>query len=295
MTVVITFIMLIFSILMIFYNSRSIERDLHNQLTKLITLSQKNLGIPLWQYNYDYIEDYLESLFLYEDLVFANVKNYEKELSKKKNSEFQELSYEKFRASSKFIVAETEIIYKNKIVGKVQLVLSRKRVNNLLIFSSSLAIFLLLIINAAVFGTNFLLSKRYLFKPLSKFEATVRRIADGDLDASLDISSKDEIGQLAKSFKQMMENLRKITASRDELNSEIQKRINTESALRQEKDRVQNYLDIAGVMMLAIDKNHKVTLINKRGCEILGLPEDQVLGKDWFKTFIPENVQSMVK
>lgn len=230
MAVVITFTMLIFSLLMIFYNSRSIEKDLQNQLAKLITFSQKSLGSALWQYNYDYIRDYIDSLFLYDDLVFVSIKNDEIELSKKKDT--QELPFEKFIDSPKFIVGDTDVIYKNKKVGTVQLVLSRKRVTNLLMVSSSLAILILLIINVAIFGTNFLLSRKYLFKPLSKLEATVRVIAGGDLDASIDISSRDEIGQLARSFKQMMDNLRKITAFRDDLDHEVQERKKIELELK---------------------------------------------------------------
>lgn len=50
-------------------------------------------------------------------------------------------------------------------------------------------------------------------------------------------------------------------------------------------------LDLAGVMIITIDTNCNVTLINKKGCEILGLDEEDVLGKNWFDNFMfKENI-----
>ena len=41
-------------------------------------------------------------------------------------------------------------------------------------------------------------------------------------------------------------------------------------------------------MMIALDPNGRVSLINKKGCEILGYKESEVLGKNWFSSFVPE-------
>jgi PAS domain S-box-containing protein len=62
----------------------------------------------------------------------------------------------------------------------------------------------------------------------------------------------------------------------------------SEMTVREEKNKIQNYLDIAGVILVVIDANQTVSLINKKGCEILGYDEEEILGKKWFDTFIPE-------
>ncbi len=64
-----------------------------------------------------------------------------------------------------------------------------------------------------------------------------------------------------------------------------QKRI--AEALRGERDRVQTYLDIAGVIILALDSRGTVTLINQKGCEVLGHPEKEIVGNNWLENFIP--------
>lgn len=65
--------------------------------------------------------------------------------------------------------------------------------------------------------------------------------------------------------------------------------------LVQEKEKAQKYLDIAGVLLLALDTNGHVMLVNRKGCEILGYEEQDVLGKNWFEHFLPEEVRDDVK
>ncbi len=68
-----------------------------------------------------------------------------------------------------------------------------------------------------------------------------------------------------------------------------------EEALKQERDKAQQYLDVAGVMLLLVDKDQNVVLINKKGCELLGYTEQEIIGKNWFDHFIPKTDQSKVK
>ncbi|WMW24397.1 PAS domain S-box protein [Methanolobus sediminis] len=59
-----------------------------------------------------------------------------------------------------------------------------------------------------------------------------------------------------------------------------------------ERDQAQNYLDVAAVMMLALDCSQNITLINKRGLEILGYGESEVIGKNLMEQFIPDSSRS---
>jgi PAS domain S-box-containing protein len=65
---------------------------------------------------------------------------------------------------------------------------------------------------------------------------------------------------------------------------------------REEKqETTQKYLDTAGVILLALDADEKVTLINQKGCEILGYEQEEVIGKTWCENFLPERVRQDVK
>jgi two-component system sensor kinase FixL len=59
------------------------------------------------------------------------------------------------------------------------------------------------------------------------------------------------------------------------------------AAAVQERDRANGYLEAAQTILLALDLEGRVTLINRKGCEVLGLEEGDLLGKDWFDCALP--------
>ncbi|MBI5208191.1 MAG: hypothetical protein HY934_10460 [Candidatus Firestonebacteria bacterium] len=58
-----------------------------------------------------------------------------------------------------------------------------------------------------------------------------------------------------------------------------QNRIN-EMHIEQERDKARKYFDIAGAMMIIINKNGNVELINKKGCETLKFRKEEIIGKN---------------
>jgi len=59
-------------------------------------------------------------------------------------------------------------------------------------------------------------------------------------------------------------------------------------ALRAERDRAQQYLDVAGVLFLALDAEGRVVLANPKACQVLAWPQEELLGRDWFEACVPE-------
>ena len=57
-------------------------------------------------------------------------------------------------------------------------------------------------------------------------------------------------------------------------------------ALQKEKEKIQQYLELAPVAFLLVDTHFKVQMINKKGCDLVGYKSSEILGKDWFENFI---------
>ncbi len=76
---------------------------------------------------------------------------------------------------------------------------------------------------------------------------------------------------------------------------DITKRKKIEEKLRSEKDKAKMYFDIAGTILMVLDKEGKVFLINKKGCEVLGYKEEEIIGKDWFDNFLSPEIKEEVK
>ena len=99
------------------------------------------------------------------------------------------------------------------------------------------------------------------------------------------------------------ENLEDLVAERtaalktanERLNQEIEERRNIEEALRAERDMAQMYLDTADTIIVVLDENGYVSLINRKGCELLGYPEKEILGSNWFERFLPADERPPTK
>ncbi|MCK5023008.1 MAG: PAS domain S-box protein, partial [Candidatus Aenigmarchaeota archaeon] len=76
---------------------------------------------------------------------------------------------------------------------------------------------------------------------------------------------------------------------------DITERKNAQEVVKTERDRAQKYLDISGVMFLALDKDGNVTLINREGCNILGYKQSEIIGQKWFDKFLPDAIKVQVK
>lgn len=73
---------------------------------------------------------------------------------------------------------------------------------------------------------------------------------------------------------------------------DITERKLAEQAILLEKDKTRTYLDLAAVIMLALDTQGNVIMINKKGCKVLGYDETEILGKNWFDNFLPKRMVS---
>jgi len=69
----------------------------------------------------------------------------------------------------------------------------------------------------------------------------------------------------------------------------------TERSLQIEKDTAQRYLDVAGVMLVIIGADQKVALINRKGSELLGYTEKEIIGRNWFDAFVPSGIRESLR
>jgi PAS domain S-box-containing protein len=76
---------------------------------------------------------------------------------------------------------------------------------------------------------------------------------------------------------------------------DVSERKMVEQEIESERNRAQQYLDVAGVILLALKSDRKVTLINSKGCEILGYSESEIIGKDWINNFLPKKIRKKVR
>jgi PAS domain S-box-containing protein len=75
----------------------------------------------------------------------------------------------------------------------------------------------------------------------------------------------------------------------EQLTAQMQERSAAEGRALGEKVRAEHYLEISEAMILELDPQGRISLINKRGCDILGYPEEELLGRNWINLLIRED------
>jgi HAMP domain-containing protein len=99
--------------------------------------------------------------------------------------------------------------------------------------------------------------------PITKLRAASKHVCTGDLNFSIDIKSKDEIGELADSFEKMTEYLRKTTTSMDNLECEIAERKTAEQKFQQKIEELRQFVNVASgreLKMIELKKEIDVLL-----------------------------------
>ncbi len=75
------------------------------------------------------------------------------------------------------------------------------------------------------------------------------------------------------------------------LAAEISKKRHAQIALQAERDMSRNYLATVEVMLIVLDLQGNIVLLNRKGCEMLGYAEKELLGRNWFTTCLPQSAE----
>jgi PAS domain S-box-containing protein len=78
-------------------------------------------------------------------------------------------------------------------------------------------------------------------------------------------------------------------------NTDIEDLKRADGVIRKERDRAQRYLDIADVILLALDLEGRISLINRKGCSTLGWEEHELMGCDWVDFCLPPRIRDPLR
>ncbi|WP_432823786.1 ATP-binding protein, partial [Trichloromonas sp.] len=151
-----------------------------------------------------------------------------------------------------------------------------------------LLIALVIIFLATWFGFHL---ARGITDPIQELAVATNRVADGDLNVHIEQVSDDEVGTLVKAFNQMTTDLRQGQQEIREANLELQ-------ASNLEIDQRRRYMEIvlknvtAGV--ISVDKEGRITTINKSAESLLKIQTGKVVGKN-FREVVSNEHLPMVK
>jgi len=258
-------VMLVVSLGVIVHRAKTVEARLRKRLADASKLAETTLPAAVWQFNDEYVSDFVESLFLDDQVVFVEVVTSDRTIKSKVRPEAAFMIFEPLAISPEYATQVTMIRHRGAPIGEVRIAVTRAPVRMSVLRDSATSIALMAATIGAIAVTTLVISRRHVFAPLEDLERTASLIASGNMDAAIDTSGAGEIGQLAGTLDLMVKNLRKVTASRDELDREVGERRRAEEEAR----RLARFPSENPNPVLRVDGWGRILYANDGGAQLL--------------------------
>lgn len=132
--------------------------------------------------------------------------------------------------------------------------------------SSSIAL-ILVVLGSIVIA---LIYSNIIISPIEKVHLAAQKLGLGDFEARASVATKDEIEDLANSFNQMAESLKKSIVNMEQ----------DRQLIAAERNKLQVALSAISDAVIAVDLQWKIILVNKAALTLTGLTAEQLLGNN---------------
>ena len=234
---IIALLLIVFTTIVTLYDISRIESEMQKRLDNAILFAENSLPTPLWNLDYMVVNDFVEALFLDESIVYLRIwwKDQIITARERPGIHLNFIGSEMFPAmlkDSELIAKSSDIYFKENIISKILIVMSREKVKKQALYQIYGTVALLLLMIAAIWLTSIFVTRRYITTPLKKLQASASLIAQGDLGTFVDKSSSDEIGILAQhldhmrgSIKQLFEELSESKGKLEEYSRTLEQKV----------------------------------------------------------------------
>ncbi len=257
LSLVVTVVICCFLVVMLWLAKSTLEKDLHSRLDHLTRMSAICLASPALQPGAESREAFLDSLFVDEDLLFITIESGSEVVLRKMRPGSPPSDFRQLLDAGGYIVQTADITQGGTNGDRVSLAFSRQRLDRLVAANTALIAASLLFLLITITAATSLLSKRYIFAPLAQLEKTAREAAEGHCGSTIAKKGNDEIGRLAGAVERMKEKLRAVTASRDELELQIDEERRAEKALQDMYQTMDLAQKMAGVGYWSYDRRSR--------------------------------------
>lgn len=164
---------------------------------------------------------------------------------------------------------------KNEIIDSIRInenamFNSKNKVTQSALQSMYIIVALLIIASLGGLLTAVVLTNR-LMKPIYELKSVISLVKAGDIKQYAEITTKDEIGELAEEFNNMTRRLLQFERS-------------TVGELMTEKNKSLAIVKNISEPLIVLDKNYRIVLINKAGEQLFEIREEEAVGKHFLET-----------
>ena len=255
---VVTLILVIFSGIVISYNYTKKQAELQQQLRRTLDLAETVLPDVVWRGNQQSIYNILRAILANDAVIYVRVLVGEDFALSRSKQIYEKKAFNEFLNSPDFLISSADIVREGILLGKLQVVMSRDEIYNEIFSNVFIVISLFVLLVMAILFTSMLILRRSVFRPLGKLERSANLIAAGNLDTTIDIDSRDEIGNLASALKLMARHLEE---SFENLEHKVIERTVDLSQAKLTAEKTSQYLVVAGAEVQALLDNSPVGIL----------------------------------
>ncbi len=192
-------------------------------------------------------------------------------------------------------VAGTEPSRANKRLGTIILGISLETMTTKMVTSRNRAILITLAI-ALVFLTAVFWGVDRITTPIKKLEVSARRAAMGDLTHSVVHHRNDEIGSLAKSFNEMLQEIKRAKDIEKLYATTLEQQVNDRTRkLKKSEEKYRALFEHSGSAVILINEDNRIAMANQRFVELSGYSPQEIENSLSFFSLFPREDQRKIK
>lgn len=204
-------VMTVFTLFIIIFNAVRMDRELGGRLEKMMGFSEVIAGSAVWHLHYEYLEQCVDSLLVQDMIVYAGIIDQSGEVLVRKVKDGTEPPpFDTYADSYRYMAKQAPILYSGTRIGTIQLAVTREGIFKDLVVDTIWSLSAMICLFISIIMTIIVISRRHIINPVLKLKDSAALIAGGNLDAYVDTSGTDEIGELAGDLDTMRESIKKL-------------------------------------------------------------------------------------
>jgi class 3 adenylate cyclase/HAMP domain-containing protein len=199
-----------------------ISGELDAKLSNYLRISVVGLAAPLWNFDHNIVEGYLDSLMLDKTIVFVNVLSADGTVLNRAVPTVKDITFEELQASGDYSALHSPVMREGKKIGSIELVVSREVIQSEIKSNILAIVALTLFFLITITGVSVAISRRYVARPLARLQQSAAAIGGGNLKTEIDISGDDEVGVLAREFDGMRNSIGQLVNELEDANEQLE-------------------------------------------------------------------------